>query len=144
MYRHPRSAAGAEDVAEVTCDFDGAVLAALSASRLSQRKVRSLEIAELDRLIEVDMMRQDITVYRHVGNALGEDGPGYRQQTIIDIPAIHDAREPLVSQLERLVALVRGDADAGTELDSLLPPHLVVEEVARVAGGDRGPSLLPG
>jgi predicted dehydrogenase len=133
-YAHPSSEPGAEDVAEVTCDFDGTVLASLSASRISQRKVRSLVVAELDRLIEVDLVRNDITVYRHVINAaLDEDGPGYRQQTVIDIPAVHDAREPLVSQLERFVALTRDEADAADELDTLEPPHLVVDEVARIA-----------
>jgi predicted dehydrogenase len=138
VYAHPSSEAGAEDVAEVTCDFDGTVIASLSASRISQRKVRSLVVAELDRLIEVDLVRNDITVYRHVINAaLDDDGPGYRQQTVIDIPAIHDAREPLVSQLERFVALTRDEVDAASELDSLEPPHLVVDEVARIAAAGR-------
>jgi len=141
-YAHPSSEPGAEDVAEVTCDFDG-TLASLSASRISQRKVRSLVVAELDRLIEVDLVRNDITVYRHVINAaLEEDGLGYRQQTVIDIPAIHDAREPLVSQLERFVALTRDEADAADELDTLEPPHLVVDEVARIAA-TRYPGLRP-
>jgi len=135
-YAHPESLPGAEDVAEVICDFDGNILASLSASRLSQRKVRHLAIHELDRLIEVDMVRQDVTVYRHVVNdVMDEHGPGYRQQTIMEIPAIHDAHEPLASQLDRFVALVRGDADTHAELESLLAPHLVVHEVARVAGG---------
>lgn len=141
-YPHPSSARGAEDVAEVTCDFDGAILASLSVSRVSQRKVRSLVISELERLIEIDMVRQDITVYRHVLNEALEESPGYRQQTIIDIPAIHDAHEPLVSQLERFVALARGEDDASEELATIVPPHLVVEEVVRVAAGARGASLL--
>jgi predicted dehydrogenase len=129
-----RSRHDAEDLAEVVCDFDGALVASLSASRLSQRKVRSLVITEVDRLIEVDMVRSDITIYRHVGNApLGDDGLGYRQQTIIDIPAIHDAREPLAAQLERFIALVNGEADWQDEMDSLLPPHAVLAEITRVA-----------
>lgn len=142
-YCHPSSEPRAEDIAEVTCDFGGEMLASLSVSRVAQRKVRSLVVSELERLIEVDMVRQDITIYRHVLNeAMDGDGPGYRQQTIIDIPAIHDAREPLIGQLEMLVALTRGEVDAGAELASLLPPHLVVEEVTRVARGDCSPTLL--
>jgi predicted dehydrogenase len=141
-YPHPRSTRGAEDLAEVTFDFDATMLASLSVSRVSQRKVRSLVISELDRLIEVDMVRQDITVYRHVLNEPLDDSPGYRQQTIIDIPAIHDAHEPLVSQLERFVGLAREEADAAAELATIVPPHLVVDEIARVASGDDGPSLL--
>jgi predicted dehydrogenase len=134
-YQHPKSESGAEDVAEVTLAFGDELLASLSVSRISQRKVRTLTIAELERLVEVDMVRNDVTVYRHVGNAsLEDDGPGYRQQTIIDIPTVHDAREPLVVQLERFVALARGQVDAAEELATLLGPHEVVADVVRVAG----------
>lgn len=135
---HPKTAPDTEDVAEVILTFDPHLIAELSVSWLSQRKVRSLVIAELDRLVEVDMVRNDLTVYRHVGNSpLDDDGPGYRQQTIIDIPTIHDAREPLAVQLEHFVALARGDADATRELDSLLGPHAVVADVrsSAAAGG---------
>lgn len=135
-YCHPDSTVDAEDVAEVLLDFDDVFMASLSVSRVSQRKVRSLVISELDRLVEVDMVRQDVTVYRHVLNSAFSDdahSTGYRQQTIIDIPAIHDAREPLATQLERFVSLVRGEADAAEEIDTLLPPHEVVDWAQRVA-----------
>ena len=147
-YCHPQSAPGAEDIAEVALHFDGDVLASLSASRVSQRKVRTLVISELDRLVEVDMVRQDITVYRHVGDAALDDGPGYRQQTIIDIPTVHDAREPLLSQLERFVGIAHAEIDLDEELDTLLGPHLVVANVMRagVATGApaHGVTLDPG
>jgi predicted dehydrogenase len=134
-YCHPDSVPGAEDVADVTLGFDDGLLASLSVSRLSQRKIRSLVIAELDRLVEVDMVRQDVTVYRHVlDETLGDAGDGgYRHQTISDIPAIHDAREPLVAQLERFVALARGELDPAEELETLLPPHRVVAEAMAAA-----------
>ncbi|MFM8304723.1 MAG: Gfo/Idh/MocA family protein [Actinomycetota bacterium] len=134
-YCHPDSRAGAEDVADVILDFDNGLVASLSVSRVSQRKVRSLVVAEVDRLVEVDMVRQDVTVYRHVLNAAldGESDAGYRQQTIIDIPAIHDAREPLATQLECFLSLVRGEADPVEELDTLLPPHQVVDQAQRIA-----------
>lgn len=138
-YCHPDSEAGAEDIADVILDFDQGFVASLSVSRVSQRKIRTLVVAELDRLVEVDMVRQDVTVYRHVLNSpLGEDSDaGYRQQTIIDIPAIHDAREPLAVQLERFVALIRGTVDPVEELDSLLPPHEVVDAVLTAAAPSR-------
>jgi hypothetical protein len=93
--------------------------------------VRTLSIAELDRLIEIDLLRQDITIYRHIGaTASDEDtGLGYRQQTVIDIPVIRHPKEPLVSQLERFVDLVAGRADADDERDSLLAPHVVIEQL---------------
>jgi len=138
-YCHPDSVAGAEDVAEVLLAFDDVCLASLSASRVSQRKIRSFVISEIDRLVEVDMVRQDVTVYRHVLNSAWTNetrSVGYRQQTIIDIPAIHDAREPLAAQLERFVALARGKVDAAEELSTLLPPHEILDRAQRAATAD--------
>jgi predicted dehydrogenase len=126
---HPKSATGSEDVAEATLTFDNRMIASLSASRVSQRKIRTLEIAELERLVEVDLVRQDITVYRHVGaDFLSGAQTGYRQQTVIDIPAIEYRQEPLAGQLDHFVALVRGTADAAAELDTLVAPHRVVTQ----------------
>jgi predicted dehydrogenase len=131
-YRHPKSEPWVEDVADVTLQYDDMFLASISASRLSQRKVRTLMISELERLVEVDLVRQDLTVYRHVENEpLHDHGPGYRQQTIIDIPTIQQPREPLATQLNRLVTLVRDEVDAQAELDSLLPPHRLIDDLIR-------------
>jgi predicted dehydrogenase len=124
---HPKSVAGNEDVAEATLTFGSGMIASLSASRVSQRKIRTLEIAELERLVEVDLVRQDITVYRHVGaDFLSGAQTGYRQQTVIDIPAIEYRHEPLAAQLDHFVALVRGTADAQEELATIVAPHRVI------------------
>lgn len=127
---HPGSVPGAEDIAEAVLTFPGGGLGTVSASRLGQRKVRSLVIAELDRLIEIDLLRRDVTIYRHVSHeAASADGRGYRQQTVIEIPELVTATEPLVTQLARFVDLVRGDLDADAERDSILPAHCLVDQV---------------
>ena len=128
-YVEPRSDAGSEDIADASLRFAGGQMATLSASRISQRKVRSLTIAELGRLIEVDLLRQDVTVYRHVQTSEFDEDAGYSQQTIIDIPVVRYLGEPLQLQLERFVELARGRADASEELDGLLAPHEVVDAV---------------
>jgi predicted dehydrogenase len=140
-YSHPKSEPFVEDVADVTLQYDDMFLASLSASRLSQRKVRTLVVAELERLVEVDLVRQDLTVYRHVGNEpLDDNGPGYRQQTIIDIPTIQRPQEPLATQLNRFVAHVRDEVDPRYELDSLLPPHRLIDDLLRL-GATEGRAL---
>lgn len=127
---HPHSTA--EDIAEVGLKFESGLVAALSASRVSQRKVRLLTIAELDRLIEVDLLRQDLTVYRHVEAEFLEGRAGsYRQQTAIEIPHIQNTQEPLVSQLEHFLDLVEGGGDQDAERNSILPAHRVVDEAVR-------------
>ena len=87
-----------------------------------------------DEEIELDLVRQDITIYRHVGNAPAEDnGRGYSQQTVIDIPVIRFQREPLASQLDRFVDMLDGVVDPAEERASLLPPHQLLDAVIRSA-----------
>jgi predicted dehydrogenase len=138
-YIHPKSEPGSEDVAEVSLQFDDGLLASLSASRVSQRKQRMLEIAELERLVEVDLLRQDVTVYRHVGaDFLEGANTGYRQQTVIDIPAITNAQEPLAAQLDHFLELARGEGDPEAEIDLVLPAHEVTARVVELAQRDEG------
>ncbi len=129
-YLHPESAGGSEDVAETMMSFArNNAVANVSASRMSQRKVRGFVVSELDRLIEVDLLRNAVTIYRHVLGENTEDGLSYKQQTIIEIPQLVTSREPLAAQLDRFVSLVRGEADPAEERNSILPAHRVVETV---------------
>ena len=139
---HPQSEANAEDVAEAQLTFAGGGLATVSASRIGQQKVRQLRVHDLDRMLEVDLLRQDVTVFRHVGNEFEESG-AYRQQTVIDIPVIANRREPLVAQLEHFVALIGGHLDHAAERATLLAPHEVIDRVlddARGPGPERPPA----
>lgn len=138
----PRSAARSEDVADAILQFGGGQIASLSASRVAQHKVRTLTISELERVIEVDLLRQVITVYRHVqANEFDEDA-GYSQQTIIDIPVMRFLGEPLQLQLQHFVGLIDGSVDAEAELDGILAPHVVIEELTRLARAR--PTASPG
>jgi predicted dehydrogenase len=128
-YFHPNSVEGAEDTIETVLSFESG-LATVSASRLGQRKVRSLWVSELDRMIEIDLLRRDVTIYRHVSHdSVTPDGLGYRQQTVIEIPELVTAREPLATQLDRFLELLEGKVDADTERDLILPSHTVVDQV---------------
>ncbi|WP_235833212.1 Gfo/Idh/MocA family oxidoreductase [Glaciibacter flavus] len=125
---HPSSVAGAEDVAEAVLSYSGGRVAHISASRVGQRKIRSMSIHDLDKLIEVDLLRRDVTVYRHVSDQPADaEGRGYRQQTVIEIPELLTSLEPLAAQLEHFVGLIDGRVDAEHERSSLLPAHRIVE-----------------
>ena len=134
-YFHPDSIAGAEDVATASLEFADGQLAQLSASRSGQRKERTLVIHELDRLIEVDLLRRTVTVFRHVFGDADEDGRGYRQQTSIEIPEITNSREPLAAQFDHFVDLLQGEADADAERRSILPSHAVVDTLLARSSG---------
>lgn len=124
---HPSSVDGAEDVASATLSFGEGQMAQASASRIGQKKDRTMTVHELDRLIEIDLLRRDVTIYRHVSaSATTDDGRGYRQQTSIEIPEITNAREPLAAQFDHFVDLVRREADVAAERNSILESHRVI------------------
>ncbi|MGW5672716.1 Gfo/Idh/MocA family protein [Micromonospora sp. NPDC003776] len=126
-YFHPDSVSGAEDVAETVLSFGDGALANVSASRIGQRKVRTLVISEVDRLIEADLIRKDVTIYRHVSSdAATPDGRGYRQQSIIEVPELITNREPLAAQLDHFLDILAGTADADEERRRILPAHRAV------------------
>jgi predicted dehydrogenase len=126
---HPDSLQDAEDVAETLLDFPGGAIAHVSASRVGQRKIRQLSIYERERLIEVDLLRRDVTVYHHVSENSVDEGRGYRQQTVIEIPELVSSQEPLTTQFGRFLKLVDGTADAAAERETILPPHRVIDQV---------------
>lgn len=135
-YYEPRSVLGSEDVADATLSFSGGGIASLSVSRIAQMKVRSLVVSELDRTIDVDLLRQSITVYRDAGSSEFREDTGYTQQTIIDIPVIRHLGEPLQLQLEHFIDLIRGDADPEAEINGLLAPHETLHRLAQEASSD--------
>ena len=126
---HGASAPGAEDVGEAILGFDGGQVAQISASRVGQRKIRTLSINETDRLIEVDLLRRDVTVYRHISENAVDEGRGYRQQTVIEIPELVTSKEPLTAQFDTFLGYLGGRGDADGERRSILPPHRVVDDV---------------
>jgi predicted dehydrogenase len=131
-YVHPSSESDAEDIAEAHIRFENGGVGSLSASRTAQRKIRTLSVANLEMTAEVDLMRQDITIYRHVlSTVIKEDRPGYRQETIMEIPQLNYRTEPLVAQLTHFVDLVTGDVDPAIEAAGVLESHRVLAACQR-------------
>lgn len=127
---HPSSVAGAEDVVETLLEFQGGAIAQVSASRVGQRKIRQLSVYENDRLIELDLLRRDVTIYHHISeNSADGEGRGYKQQTIIEIPELLTSQEPLTAQFDHFIDLLDGKADSAAERASILPSHRVIAEV---------------
>lgn len=128
-FYHPDSDFNAEDVAETLLEFDNGAVAQVSASRVGQRKIRQISIYQLDRLIEVDLLRRDVTVYHHVSESAHVEGRGYRQQTVIEIPELVTSQEPLTTQFERFLDIIDGTVDAAAERATIFPSHFVIDKV---------------
>jgi predicted dehydrogenase len=129
---------GVAEIADCTIQLSGGAMATCSASRMSQRKVRSLTLATERALLELDLLRRTITVYQHVGHLAALDDAGYRAQTVMDLPFVRENGEPLALQLAHFLALARGEADPEAERATLLAPH----EVLSALDGARQPFTL--
>lgn len=112
------------EIADCTMGFASGLVATLSASRASQRKVRLLNISTPEALFELDLLRQDVSIYRHVRQEqLLAWATSYRAETIVDIPFVRHAGEPLALQLEHFLDLMEGKVDAAEERNDIIAPH---------------------
>jgi predicted dehydrogenase len=108
-----------------------------SASRLGQRKVRTLTVNTETQLIETDLFRQTVTMYRHVSHALLNDGPGgYRAETVVDTPYVRHGGEPLFEQLSNFCSVVSGEVEEDNS--STLAAHVMADSVERCLGEPYG------
>jgi predicted dehydrogenase len=124
--RGPRQNSWGE-IADCTLSFPDGSMASFSASRVSQRKIRTMSVCTERSLFEIDLLRQDITVYRHVNHEL--PGPTYRSETIIEIPFVKANGEPLASQLDRFLDMIDGQVDLEAERASMTVAHQVAHAV---------------
>jgi predicted dehydrogenase len=119
------------EIADCTIAFGSQGLATLSANRMGQRKVRSMTILNSRQLVEVDLLRQDVTVYRNVSQEMLQSGGGmgYRSSTEIELPFVRHTGEPLSLQFAHFLDLVAGRADAEKERRDIRPAHVLADQI---------------
>lgn len=107
--------------ASVLLEFSDDVVGTLTASRVTQRKIRSLEVTTADRLYSVDYLDQSVRIHRRSrpSYAEAESDVRYRHESVIERPLIQSA-EPLKLELESfLEAIESGRAPRVTGVDGL-------------------------
>lgn len=119
------------EIADCSIAFGKQGVATLSANRMGQRKVRSLSIHTASKLIEVDLLRQDVTVYRNVSQEMlhSASGVGYRSSTEVELPFVRHYGEPLALQLGHFLDLIDGVADPVDERRQIRPAHVFAEQI---------------
>ncbi|RQG96173.1 Gfo/Idh/MocA family protein [Natrarchaeobius oligotrophus] len=87
--------------------FDDGTMASLTASRKTQRKVRTLEITAEECFIELDYIDQSIEIHRNSVPEYIEDNGDvrFKHESIVERPQISTA-EPLREELESFVTVV--------------------------------------
>jgi len=115
--------------ATATLQFESGIVATLTASRLTQRKVRKLQITTEENFIEVDYLNKTVDIHRRSAPEFvkGESGMQYRHESVIERPQI-DNSEPLKAELSEFVESVRsGTTPRVNGEDSIRALKLVTE-----------------
>ena len=96
------------DFANALLRFDNGVLANITASRVSQSKIRRITLTQRDNAVVADLLRQQIEVHRiEHSEFLTEGGVRYRQSGLVEIPYLAEHGEPLMHELRHFVECVR-------------------------------------
>ena len=102
-------------------EFENGLVATLTASRVTQRKVRSLEVTARDCLVEMDYIDQSMEIHRHArpqNTSLGSK-MRFRHESVTERPLI-ESEEPLRRELRSFVeSVVTGSAPVVTGEDGL-------------------------
>jgi virulence factor len=154
--------ASASSTRSATRDLYGAApLLTLIASRVTEQKIRSIQVTAAEAFLECDLLNKQIAVHRHtIGEYLPQDTRvKYRQESVVE--RIHvPASEPLAMELEHFVSCIQNGTKplvpAAAGLASLNLAHAVrsaignsmvitlqkAETAEPLAAGE--PALLPG
>jgi predicted dehydrogenase len=97
-----------EDLASALLTFANGATATLTASRVGQNKIRTVEITQKDGFVTVDLLRQDVTINRvDHSEYLSDQGARYRQTGVVEVPFLEHRGEPLFLELAAFVECVR-------------------------------------
>jgi len=119
------------ETSDCTLQYGQEMIAVQSASRWGQRKIREMRISTDELLLEIDLLRVTVTAYRHRSQDGGNVGGtmSYRSETMIEVPFVRHAGEPLALQFSHFVDLVLSEADMNKELQSIAPPHVLADAI---------------
>ncbi|MEY2398567.1 MAG: hypothetical protein QOJ00_1741 [Actinomycetota bacterium] len=108
--RAVRGAEGGDDYVSVLVTFDGGALATFTASRITQNRVRELQVTTDSRFFTVNYPSQELLIYRqgHISEIDTEGSPsGYRLDVGTERVLIPQV-EPLVAEISHFLDVARG------------------------------------
>jgi predicted dehydrogenase len=127
---------GALDHVVAHLDFGGSPLVTITASRVTEQKIRTIEVTAREAYVEADLLNKTILVHRRtMGEYLSQNHRGikYRQESIVEriqVPIF----EPLFLELQHFVDCVRtGNRPAVPAPDGMRALRLAMD--IRVAAG---------
>ncbi|PGF17327.1 oxidoreductase [Natrinema sp. CBA1119] len=134
---HSVAAMGAENgqYATATIEYDD-VIATVTASRVTQKKVRKLTVTARECLVEVDYLEQSVLIHRDsYPEYLTNDGQSrYRHESVVERPRV-DTGEPLRNELESFVEAVRTGTEPEVTAEDGIQALETVQLIDRLAMG---------
>ena len=96
------------DLATALLTFENGVIANITASRVSQTKIRRISLTQRDNAVVADLLRQHVEVHRiEHSEYLSDGGARYRQSGLVEIPFLAQHGEPLMHELRHFAACVQ-------------------------------------
>ena len=128
-----------------TIDFESDTVATLTASRLTQRKVRKLEITAEECVVEVDYIDQSVEIHRQSMPSYIEEDEGvrYRHESVIERPTVPSA-EPLKSELESFLEAVQTGTPPEVSLSDGVRALKLAQTIEENALEEPTPKVSPG
>jgi len=134
---HSVAAMGTDDgqYATATIEYDD-VVATVTASRVTQKKVRRLTVTARECLVEVDYLEQSVLIHRDsYPEYLADDGQSrYRHESVVERPRV-DTGEPLRNELESFVEAVRTGSEPEVTAEDGIEALKTVQLIDRLAMG---------
>jgi predicted dehydrogenase len=132
------------DYAVATLTFEDGLIGTLTASRVTEEKIRRMSATTEESHVTVDYLRR--TVERCRSTRLEQDGGGsrtYRQEALLERVFV-PIEEPLVAQLRSFMGCVRRRAAPEVDLRTGVRCLSVVERIrSAIAAGEPMPALEP-
>ncbi|WP_231186438.1 Gfo/Idh/MocA family oxidoreductase [Haladaptatus sp. DYF46] len=126
---------GKHEYATVDFQFEDGSIGSLTASRVTQQKVRELEITAQQCQVVIDYIDQTVEIYRHsLPEYIESDGEiRYRHESIVERPMVENT-EPLKNEITSFLSSVRtGDEPVVTAEDGLQALEYVFDIEQRIA-----------
>jgi predicted dehydrogenase len=96
-----------EDLATATVVFESGMVAQMTATRIGQDKVRRIDVIQADSVVNVDLMRQDITIRRQsIAEYPSTGARRLKEASVREIPYLDNRGEPLFLELTDFVSAV--------------------------------------
>ncbi|WP_254270990.1 Gfo/Idh/MocA family protein [Haloarcula marina] len=122
------------DYADAQIEFAGGTVCSLTASRITQERIRDLSVTTRECHIAVDFMDQSMRIYRHSDPSYQTNNGDvrYTQESIIERPSI-ESDEPLKRELRSFVDCVRTGSTPRITGEDGLRALAIAREISDIA-----------